>query len=206
MNRVSRMWMGGVVALLICGTAWAILSPAEQIKQTTDAVLSVVTDDALDRDAKRQRITDLLRDGFDFRTMSKLTLGLNWRKATPEQQERFVNLFTEVLKWTYVTRIEDYSGERVEYGGERMTKKDRAEVETFIVTKNGTRIPITYKVHLSGERWRAYDVVIEGVSLIRNYRGNYRVIVKNDGFDGLFEIMAQKIQQLEESKQGTDKA
>lgn len=201
-----RLWSGVVAVLLIFGTAWAIPSPTEQVRETIDAVLVVVTDDAMDREGKREKITELLQDSFDFRTMSKLTLGLNWKKATHEQQERFVTLFTEVLKWTYVSRIEDYSGETVEYGGERMTKKGRAEVETFIVTNNGTKIPLTYKVHLSDGTWRAYDVVIEGVSLIRNYRGNYREIVKKDGFDGLFSVMDKKIKELERSKAGTGQA
>jgi len=208
MRNVLRVWGGTLVVgvLLLQGAVWAMLSPMQQVKETTDAVLQVVTDEGLDRDAKRARITDLLKDGFDFRTMSKLTLGLNWKKATPAEQERFVDLFTEVLKWTYITRIEDYSGETVEYGEERMTKKNRAEVETFIVTTNSTRIPISYKVHLSDDKWRAYDVVIEGVSLIRNYRGNYREIVKRDGFDGLFALMEEKIERLEQAKKGTDQA
>lgn len=207
MRYIFRFWAPMVVSLLLmAGTAWAVLSPTEQVKETTDGVLSVVTDDSLSKEAKREKITALLKDGFDFRTMSKLTLGVNWKKATPEQQERFEKLFTEVLKWTYITRIEDYSGETMEYGGERMAKKNRAEVETFIVTNNGTKIPITYKVHLKGEKWRAYDVVIEGVSLIRNYRGNYREIVKKDGFDGLFAVMEKKIKELEVSKKGSDKA
>jgi len=180
-----------------CRTAPAeIPSPLTQMKGTVDAVIRILQQKDLDRAARRGALSKVIRDRFDFRAMSRLALARNWRKATKEEQDRFVDLFTELLETTYLGRIEAYHNERVVFDKEK-TREKKAIVKTHIVASNGD-IPITYRLHLQGEQWLVYDVVVEEVSLIRNFRSSYREIVKRKGFPALLEKMEAKIRELKE--------
>lgn len=192
MNTKLSQW---ILALFLCAlgstSANAVAGPAEQVQQTVDSILSTLTDESLDQDAKRSKISSLIRQRFDFRAMSQRTLATNWKKATSEEKERFMELFADLLEHTYMGRIEAYTDERVKYVGEKIEKR-RALVDTLIVTAN-VEIPINYKLTQKGEQWLVYDVVIEEVSLIRNYRNTYREIVKKEGIGGLLAKMEKKV-------------
>ncbi|NOY54285.1 MAG: ABC transporter substrate-binding protein [Deltaproteobacteria bacterium] len=174
-------------------------SPLTQMKGTVDAVIGILKQKDLDRDVRRAALRKVIRKRFDFHSMSQRTLAMNWRKATPGQQEQFVKLFTELLEATYIGRIETYHNERVVYDKERIRKK-KAIVETHIITPS-VKIPITYRLHLRGGQWRVYDVVVEEVSLIRNFRSSYRDIVKQEGFPALLLKMEAKIEELKKPKE-----
>jgi phospholipid transport system substrate-binding protein len=133
---------------------------------------------------------------FDFRAMSQRTLATNWKKASKEQQQEFVQLFAQLIENTYIGRVEAYTDEKVDFPGEKVKGK-KAVVETLILTATAD-IPINYKVYQkkNGEWW-VYDVIIEGISLISNYRSSYQEIVKKEGFDGLIAKMKNKIEELE---------
>ena len=177
-------------------------TPKEQVKMTVNAVLELLKDKSLDRQTKRSKIRDVINERFDYRAMSQRTLATQWKKASDEEKERFVDLFSKLLEWTYVGRIEAYTNETVEFDKE-IIKDHRAQVNTFIVTASAD-IPVNYRLLKKDNDWYVYDVIIEEVSLIRNYRSSYRSIVKNEGISGLLSKMEQKIKELKEKAESRD--
>jgi phospholipid transport system substrate-binding protein len=159
-----------------------------------EAIIGILKDTELDKPAKREKIRLVIAERFDFRAMSQRTLATNWKKASKEEQQQFVGLFAELIQNTYIGRVEAYTNEEVKYPGEKITN-DRAVVDTLIVTSSA-EIPVTYKLYLKDDRWLVYDVNIEGVSLISNYRNSYQEIVKREGFSGLLAKMEEKVREL----------
>ena len=176
-----------VLLLCLSVSVFAAVSPTAFVKQGIDEVLSVFNDKSLDSSQRRvalqKGIRKVIREHFEFRSISKSVLANNWRKATGYEQDRFVDFFTQTLENTYLTAIESYSGEEIKYVGEKI-KNDRAVVDTIIVSKNND-IPVSYKLKLNDDQWFVYDVVIENVSLVSNYRNMYAAIVQSSGVNGL---------------------
>ena len=115
--------------------------------------------------------------------MSQSVLASNWQEATTEEKRQFVEFFSQYLEDTYRTKIESYTNQSVEYIGEHI-RKDRATVDTAILT-DAARIPVTYRLKNNDGTWFAYDVIIEGVSLVNNYRNTFNAIIKAEGMNGL---------------------
>jgi len=178
-------------------TAYSAVAPKTQVQETVDRVIDVLRDKQLQGEARRQTLSHLIRARFDFYIMSQRTLGKYWKTASPAEQEKFVELFSDLLEASYIGRIEAYSDETVNYGEEKI-EGDRAEVST-IVNSGNTHIPIVYRMVQKGAEWYVYDVIIEEVSLIRNYRSSYGEIVRKEGFSGLFSRMEEKIKELRQS-------
>ena len=172
--------------------------PQEKIRTTADGVIVILQDPELSQVERYERITELVRAGFHFPVMSRAVLGVHWRRAEPAQRERFVELFAEFLEASYRERIEaymdQYTDEEVKYLNERIDE-DRAEVETAIIS-GSKEIPVLYRMLREGGEWRVYDVVIEGVSLVRTYRDTFGEIARNQGVDGLIERLQEKIREL----------
>ncbi len=171
--------------------------PAEQLGRILDDVLAELRDKSLDNATRRADIERIVYENFDFRVMSQRALSTNWKKATEKEKQQFIDKFSKLLLATYIGRIEAYTDERVEVLGARV-KGSRAEVSTIIVSGD-VDIPIRYKMRLKGGKWLIYDVVIEEVSLIRNYRSSYRDIVKKEGIGGLLTRMDEKLARLNAS-------
>ena len=184
---------------LIAGSAHAETGPMAQVQDTIDHVVALLRDKNLQTQDRRDQIRKLINERFYFKAMSQRTLSRNWRKATPEQQDRFTDLFAKLLEKTYMGRIEAYTDEKVEYIREKMETDTRAMVYTQILAKSGN-IPINYRVAKKGDQWLVYDVIIEEVSLISNYRTSYEEIIKKDGIEGLLSQMAQKVKDQETEK------
>ena len=182
------------IAMLATAPAIADSSPTDDVRTSVEAVIALLKDDQLDRDTRRDRMREVIVKRFDFRAMSQRTLATNWKKATDAEKQRFTELFAELIQNSYVSKIESYTNETVQYPGEKQ-KGRKAEVETRIITSSA-EIPVNYKVYLKDGTWLVYDVIIEGVSLISNYRSSYQEIVKRDGFDGLLAQMEEKIREL----------
>ena len=180
-----------LLALFGTGLASARTSPTETVKQATEEVLSILRNKALDREQRWAGVGKIIDARFDFRSMSQSILSTNWRTATTEEKRRFVEFFSQYLEATYRTKIEAYTDQRVEYISEQV-RKDRAIVDTEIVTSS-TRIPVTFRLKDNDGQWYAYDVVIEGVSLVSNYRNTFSAIVKTEGMDGLLIDLEAKI-------------
>jgi phospholipid transport system substrate-binding protein len=180
--------------MTLASMAIAAGNATESVRTSVDAIIGILKDAGLDKPAKRDKIRVVIAERFDFRAMSQRTLATNWKKASKEEQQQFTELFAELIQDTYISRVEAYTNEEVKYPGEKVTD-DRAVVDTLIVTSS-KEIPVTYRLYLKGDRWLVYDVNIEGVSLISNYRNSYQEIVKREGFTGLLAKMEEKVKEL----------
>jgi len=178
--------------------------PTEQFRPFLKKVTDTLVDPqlkTLTKNEQGRRIITVVREHFDFGEMSKRVLGQQWRQLNDQQQKEFEDLFTKLLQYAYIGKIDDYSGQPVEFTQQRI-KGDRAEVQTLLVDK-GKSIPVSYIMLLKGGQWMAYDVVIEGVSLVRNYMEQFKEILTKDGYAGLLQQIRDKIAQIEkEQKQG----
>ncbi len=187
-----------IVLFLSYSVNAAFTDPTSRVKDSVDKVITILKDKSLDRETRWNRIGVVINDSFDFRSMSQSVLATNWKKATPDERKRFVEFFSQYLEDTYRTKIEAYTNQRVEYVGETIRGK-RAVVETLIITDN-SEIPVNYKLKNNDGEWFAYDVVIEGVSLVNNYRSTFAAIVNNDGMDGLLNDIQSRIQKYKQSQ------
>jgi phospholipid transport system substrate-binding protein len=141
---------------------------------------------------KSERIEVAADKLFDYVELSKRTLGLNWNKFSPEQRKEFVELYRTILKNAYVDKITSYTNERVDFTKEVALSETTAEVQSVIVSKGG-ETPIYYRVMKKETDWKVYDVVIEGVSLISNYRTQFREILGNNQPENLLETLRKKV-------------
>ena len=180
--------------MTLASSAFAVDKATDSVRMSVESIIGILKDAGLDQSAKREKIRAAIAERFDFRAMSQRTLATNWKKASKEEQQQFVGLFAELIQNTYIGRVEAYTNEEVKYPGEKITN-DRAVVDTLIVTSSA-EIPVTYKLYLKDDRWLVYDVNIEGVSLISNYRNSYQEIVKREGFSGLLAKMEEKVREL----------
>lgn len=168
-------------------------TPTGRVKDTVERVISILKDNSTDREIRWQRIAAVIKGGFDFRSMSQSVLAVNWKKATPEEQARFTEFFTQYIEEVYRSKIEAYTDEKVLYKEEKILRGgERAIVETLIVTSS-IEIPINFKLKINDNEWFVYDVVIEGISLVSNYRNTFAAIVKNEGMNGLLNDIQRRI-------------
>ena len=181
-------------ALAFTAMSFAGNSPTDEVRTSVDAVLAILDNEQLDYEDKRTQISVIVKERFDFRAMSQRTLATNWNKTTDEEKEKFVDLFSQLIENSYVGKIDSYTNERVDYPGEKVSGR-KAVVETLIITSSAD-IPVDYRLYQKGDQWLVYDVIIEGVSLISNYRSSYQEIMKKEGFDGLLAKMQSKIDEL----------
>ena len=174
--------------------------PTDQLRGATDRVLKVLQDAGLKepakRDARRQQIRAVADEIFDWQETGKRALARHWQGRSPSERQEFSTLFADLIERSYVSKIEQYSGERVVYAGETV-EGDQATVRTKLITKSNTEIPIDYRMQKEGDRWRAYDVVIEGVSLVSNYRTQFNRIIQQSGYPDLVNKMKAKQEELQ---------
>ncbi|MDR1659274.1 MAG: ABC transporter substrate-binding protein [Desulfovibrio sp.] len=139
----------------------------------------------------RQQIEEEVLHIFDFSEFSSRTVGQRWRTFTPEQQKRFGDAFADLLISTYVNKIDGYNGEQVDYAGE-VSSGGRVEVRTVITMKDGKKVPVSYRMLPKEGAWRVYDVLIENISLVKNYRAQFQDILNKDVPDKLIERIGDK--------------
>lgn len=170
--------------------------PLDTVKTNVNSVIEVMRDPKFKGEAgkkvKEQRIVVAADKLFDFVELSKRTLGLNWNKLTPEQRKEFVELFKTILKDAYVDKITAYTDEQVNFTKEVPLSETTIEVQSVVVTKTA-QIPIYYRVIKKDSEWKVFDVVIEGVSLISNYRTQFRDILGNNPPETLLETLRKKV-------------
>jgi phospholipid transport system substrate-binding protein len=172
----------------------ATSTPTEEVKKTIDKILLILKNQALNWGGRQAKIRAIVDERFDFRSMSQSVLATHWKKATPVERDRFVEFFSQYLEHTYMAQIEKYSDHYVKYTNEKISG-NRAIVDTFIVADT-VEIPVNYRLRLNDGEWFAYDVVIEGVSLVNNYRNIYSAIVKTEGISGLLDRLEEKNEEL----------
>jgi phospholipid transport system substrate-binding protein len=169
--------------------------PTDQIKATVEKALVVLKDPRLKPPAKLRERRDQLRQilfaRFDFTEMAKRALGSNWRRRTPQEQEEFIRLFTDVLETAYAEIIESYSDEKIVYLNERVDGT-YADVASKIFTSKGEEYSINYKAHLISNEWKVYDVVAENISLVNNYRSQFNRVIANASYEELVRRLKNK--------------
>jgi phospholipid transport system substrate-binding protein len=169
--------------------------PTDQVRSTVDNIIAILKNPALKTDAKRRERRDQLRRAiftrFDFTEMSSRSLGSYWRKLTPPQQEEFIRLFTDLLERAYVDQIESYNNEKFIYVKETVDQ-DYAEVQSKIQTAKGEEYQLNYRLRLVGKEWKVYDVVVENISLVNNYRSQFNRIIANQSYDELLRKLRDK--------------
>ena len=195
--------------LAASGAAWAG-PPTEQLRAQMDRVIKILEDPELKREGRqverRAAIRGLANEIFDFTETSRRSLGQHWQARTPAEREQFVRLYADLMERSYIGKIELYSGERIQFVGESI-ERDQATVRTRLVTKAGTEIPVDYRMHrTAGDRWLTYDVTIEGVSLVANYRAQFNKIIQASGYQSLVSKLTEKQEQgLEADREPTVK-
>ncbi len=170
--------------------------PTEAVKDNVDKVLDVLRNPSLKaesaRKTKKDKIRDISEKMFDFSELSKRTLARNWDKFNPEQQKEFVGLYTSLLEDAYADKILLYTDEKIVFNKEVALTEKTVEVQSTVMRKSG-EIPIYYRVIMKDGLWRVYDVIIEGVSLINNYRSQFREILVNKPPESLLETLRKKV-------------
>lgn len=187
-----------------------VAAPAEPlvvVKQAVDEIISILQDKKLSGAAKkeerRKRISVIVGGYFDFEEMSMRTLGRSWKERTPEERKQFVGLFRQLLERTYIDKVDNYCREldasctdKVVVFKRQEQQGDKAIVYTVFV-RNNVETPVEYKMQNEGGHWAVYDVIIEGVSLVRNYRTQFESILAREPFSGLIAKMEEKIKKGE---------
>jgi phospholipid transport system substrate-binding protein len=172
--------------------------PTEKVKQTTDKILSIVTDPSLKNPSKAQERKKSIRkavdERFDWEEMARRSLARYWDQRTDQEKKEFVRLFGELLERTYMNKVEGYSGEKVQYEGETL-ESEYAVVKVKIVTRKNVDIPVEYRLHKKGNDWLVYDISIEGVSLVNNYRTQFNSIISQSSYENLVRKLKEKATQ-----------
>jgi phospholipid transport system substrate-binding protein len=203
---IGRVMCLGVSLALFFGaglaaqTVWAG-GATDAMKGTIDEVLRIVQDKDLRKPAKseerRKLLEQVVGERFDYSEMSRRALGAPWAKLSDKEKDEFVGLFQTLLVNSYADKVEAYSGEGVEYINER-TEKDYAEVRTKVLTGK-TEIPLDYRLLFKASVWRVYDVVVDGVSLVNNYRGQFTKILRSGTFADLLDQLRKKSDKIKTS-------
>lgn len=200
-DRISRFWIAMLVLVVCSGPVPSPAfagAPTDSMKSTIDEVLRIVREKEFKQPEKleerRQLLEKVVSARFDYTEMSKRALGAPWNQLTDQQKQEFVDLFRTLLTNSYADKIETYSGEGVQYLNERM-EKEYAEVRTKVLTGK-TEIPLDYRLMNKAEDWRVYDVVVDGVSLVNNYRGQFTKILRASSYSDLVDQLRKKTDKL----------
>ena len=188
-------------ASILAVTAAEAGAPTDQLKQQVDEVVRLLEDPAAKAQPARRRaaVRKIAENTFDYPDTARRALGPHWAARTPEEQREFVTIFADLLDRAYLSKIDLYQGEKVRYTDETIDG-DQATVKTMLVTPKGTSIPIDYRMHLVNGRWLVYDVVIEGVSLVANYRTQFNRIVRTESYAALVQKLRSQAEPAASSR------
>lgn len=177
----------------------AALGPDELVRQTSEKVLATLEKNKAlydkEPDKIYQLVDEIILPHLDFVAMSKLALGKNWNQATPEQQARFVEAFKSMLIRTYSKSLTEYAGQKIDFLPYRPAEdgKMTTEVSSRILQANGPAIPIDYRLRLKDDAWKVFDITIDGISLVTNYRNSFASDIRAVGMDGLIDKLKAKL-------------
>jgi len=187
----------GFLGWLAAGTALAQEAPDAMVKRVSQEVLQIIKSDPLVQAGNEARIREVIEvkllPNFDFARMTALAMGRNWRAATPEQQKRLTDEFRTLLVRTYSGALNQYRNETIEYKPLRANPGDtEVTVRTAVIKPAGSPVQIDYSMEKKADGWKAYDVIVGGVSLVTNYRDEFNEQIKAGGIDGLLKTLADK--------------
>lgn len=192
-----KKWWMAVAMLLVSDVALAAMAPDQLVKKTADDVIEVIKSDKDIQAGNQQKIFSLAEEkilpNFDFEKVSRLVLGKNWTNATPEQKTAFQAEFKVLLLRTYANALSKYKNQVIEYKPFRMEPNaDTASVKTAIQQPGGEPIEVDYTLGKKVDEWKVFDIVIEGVSLVTNYRSQFAQEIRQNGLDSLTKKLADK--------------
>jgi phospholipid transport system substrate-binding protein len=194
-RQISIGLLASTLLLLALTASTHAAGPAQEIQAGIEKVIAILKDPALKPESKRAERLDQLRNvvysKFDFAEMAKRSLGAQWQRRSADEQREFVKLFTELMENGYASNLEGYDGEKVIVAGEKQDG-EFAEVDTKVISKKGEEIVINYKLRQTGGNWKVYDVVIENISLVSNYRSQFNRVIAQSSFDELMRRMRNK--------------
>jgi phospholipid transport system substrate-binding protein len=197
--RMGAMVLAGVLVVGLSSAPAAAGVPTDQLKGAVERVLKTLDDPALKGDARvgdrRVAVRKIANEIFDFSEIAKRSMARHWQPLSEAQRTEFVGLFADLLERSYISKIETYGGEKIQYTAER-ADGDFATVSTRIVTKNGTEVPVDYRMIKRADRWLVYDVSIEGVSLVSSYRTQFNKIIQTTSYNGLVSKLRNKQDEL----------
>jgi phospholipid transport system substrate-binding protein len=197
---MSALWMRsaifGLTLQLLLGAAGAWAGPPTEIaKQVIERALNALNDPSSQGEARRQKVKRIVDPYFDYQEMAKRSLGPTWGKLSAGQRQEFVALFSQLLEASYSDKIEKYAQRvKIDYTGE-ILEGEYAEVRTVVVKAND-RIPLNYRLMNEGGTWKVYDVIIEGVSLVSNYRSQFSRIIHESSYTELVKRLKTKVSEL----------
>jgi phospholipid transport system substrate-binding protein len=183
-----------IVLFFLSAVAAYADSPLAAVKTDVNQILQVVTNKNLSSEAKKEKLRGFYSEMFDTEELSRQTLGANWRKLDPNQQQQFIRLYGRLLERTYMDKILSYNNQKIIYGRQIMFSDTRAEVETKVNTDSG-EVPIDYKMILANGAWKVYDVVVANVSLVLNYRSQFQEIMASKTPDQMLAELKTKVDQ-----------
>jgi phospholipid transport system substrate-binding protein len=179
-----------VFAIMLAGASPALAGvPTDTVRDYTDAVVKVLEDPALKADDRRAERRAAVRkiaiDVFDVQETARRALGQHWQQRSPQEREEFVQLFAELLERSYINKIDLFGGEKLRFTDEKVDG-DHAVVRAKVITKQGTEVPVEARmINRSGNRWQIYDIVIENISLVGNYRSQFDRIIRSSSYGEL---------------------
>jgi phospholipid transport system substrate-binding protein len=197
--RMGAMVLAGVLVVGLSSAPAAAGVPTDQLKGAVERVLKTLDDPALKGDARvgdrRVAVRKIANEIFDFSEIAKRSMARHWQPLSEAQRTEFVGLFADLLERSYISKIETYGGEKIQYTAER-ADGEFATVSTRIITKNGTEVPVDYRMIKRADRWLVYDVSIEGVSLVSNYRTQFNKIIQTTSYNELVSKLRNKQDEL----------
>ncbi len=192
---MKKILLFGLLTLLFAVQSFALPSPQARVEEMVNSVLGVLQQTEMSEADKKAAVSGTVQEYLNVESISRRTLGTYWNEATEEQRQQFSTLFIRILEGTYLNRMEGYSGGKVKYLKQRV-KGNKAIVDTLVISKE-LEIPVQYKMIYEDGNWQIFDLVLEGISLVRNYRSSYGEIIRRSGYDGLLALMDKKVQEME---------
>jgi len=195
-----------IASLVIGSVCFGDSEITGKLKNTIDKVISIVKDENFKKDQKgrREALRKAIDERFDYRQMVIRSLAKNWNSRSDQERQEFISLFKSLLENSYASKLEAYRDEKINYVGE-VVKGEYALVKTEVVRQSST-VGVDYKLIQTDGDWQVYDFVIEGVSMIRNYRSQFTKIIRNDSYEILVEKLTAKIAELEQGSTGPEKS
>jgi len=180
-------------------------TPTEQVREKADKVMKILNDPALknNKEKRRDMVMNVVEDMIDWQEVSKRALAIHWRKRTQEERKEFTNLYRDLLKRTYSDKLDLYAGEQIVYDSEKI-EGNRALVKTRMINKKkGEEASVEYRLINKNGRWLGYDLVIEGISAVNNYRVQFNEIITSSSYENLIKKMKNREFKIRESSKGT---
>ena len=197
--------VGLMIYLSIVSACFADSEITNQLKDTVDKVIEIVKDETLknDHQARRAALRKTIDERFNYRQMVMRSLAKNWDARSDQERQEFIALFKSLLENSYANKLEAYRDEKINYLDE-IIKGEYALIKTEVVRRSST-IGVDYKLINENGNWKVYDFVIEGVSMIRNYRSQFTKIIRRDSYEVLVQKLKEKINNIKQSSKTSEK-